>query len=75
MKKLKKLENGWMEDEDGSYYIYCPVCGELVELFDICDNCGYQNSGDKEGLDGPTGPHKMTLRQAREAYKKGEKII
>lgn len=75
MKILKILENGLMQDEDGSYYINCPVCGELVEFFDICDNCGYQNSGNKEGLDGPTGPHKMTLRQAREAYKKGEKII
>jgi len=24
--------------------------------------------------DGPRGPNKMTLRQAKEAYKKGEKI-
>lgn len=75
MIKLKNIDNGLMESEDGSLYIYCPVCGEIVEFFDICDNCGYQNSGNKEGLDGPTGPNKMTLRQAREAYKNGDKIF
>lgn len=53
----------------------CPVCGNEVEVFDICDKCNYQNSGFKEDLDGPTGPNKMTLREAKEAYKKGEKII
>lgn len=26
----------------------CPVCGEEVDMFDICDNCNYQNSGPKE---------------------------
>ena len=52
----------------------CPVCGNGVEMFDICDECGYQNSGQKESLDGPTGPNKMTLREAKEAYRKGEKI-
>lgn len=75
MIKLKNIDNGLMQSEDGSYYIYCPVCGEIVGFFDICDNCGYQNSGNKEGLDGPTGPNKMTLRQAREAYKNGDKIF
>lgn len=53
----------------------CPVCGNKVDMFDICDNCNYQNSGSKEGLDGPLGPNKMTLREAREAYKEGKKII
>ena len=52
----------------------CPVCNKEVDMFDICDNCNYQNSGLKENLDGPTGPNKMTLREAKEAYKKGEKI-
>lgn len=53
----------------------CPVCGETVEWFDICDNCGYQNSGPKEKEGDLQGPNKMTLMEAREAYKKGEKII
>lgn len=26
----------------------CPVCGENVDMFDICNNCNYQNSGPKE---------------------------
>jgi hypothetical protein len=53
----------------------CPVCGYEVDMFDICDNCDYQNSGPKEKLDGPLGPNKMTLREAREAYKEGKQVI
>jgi hypothetical protein len=53
----------------------CPVCGTEVERYDICDNCGYQNSGPKEKEGDPLGPNKMTLKEAREAYKKGEKIV
>ena len=53
----------------------CPVCNNEVDMFDICDNCSYQNSGSNEKLDGPTGPNKMTLRQAKEAYGKGEKVL
>ncbi|HHD2969839.1 CPCC family cysteine-rich protein [Clostridium perfringens] len=49
----------------------CPVCGHEVDLFDICDYCNYQNSGPNESLDGPTGPNKMTLR---EAYKNSKEI-
>lgn len=50
----------------------CPVCGEPVEWFDICERCGYQNSGPEEQEDGPTGPQKVTLREARELYKQGK---
>lgn len=52
----------------------CPVCNSEVDIFDICDNCGYQNNGSNKKLDGPKGPNKMTLREAKEAYKNG-KII
>ncbi|MGL4572817.1 MAG: CPCC family cysteine-rich protein [Clostridium sp.] len=52
----------------------CPVCSHEVDIFDICDNCNYQNSGSNERLNGPAGPNKMTLKEAREAYKNGEKI-
>lgn len=51
----------------------CPVCGEKVDFFDICDNCGWQNSGPKESS--VKGPNKMTLDEAKEAYRKGEKVI
>lgn len=53
----------------------CPVCGEEVEQFDICDNCGWQNSGPLERETDLKGPNKMTLKEAREAYKKGEKVL
>lgn len=52
-----------------------PVCGQDVDKFDICENCCYQNSGPYEKLNGPTGPNKMTLIEARKAYKNGKKIF
>lgn len=52
----------------------CPVCNSEVDMFDICENCNYQNSGPNENLDGVTGPNKMTLAEARKAYEKREKI-
>ncbi len=53
----------------------CPVCGEEVDMFDICDNCNWQNNGPKETENGPAGANKMTLKEAKEAYKKGEKVL
>ncbi|MHB8061264.1 MAG: CPCC family cysteine-rich protein [Ruminiclostridium sp.] len=53
----------------------CPVCGAEVDWFDICDICGYQNNGPNEKEGDLQGPNKMTLKEAREAYKKGEKIV
>ena len=53
----------------------CPVCGEDVEQFDICDNCSWQNSGLNEKEADLRGANKMTLKEAREAYLKGEKVI
>ncbi|HUM44737.1 MAG TPA: CPCC family cysteine-rich protein [Fervidobacterium sp.] len=55
-------------------YIKCPVCGHDVEIFDICDVCGWHNSGPDERDDDPRGPNKITLGEAKEAYRKGEKI-
>lgn len=44
----------------------CPVCGMKVELDDICDHCGWQNTG-RINIDG--GPNDMTLEEAIRAYK------
>lgn len=54
----------------------CPVCGkeELAE-FEICRFCFWQNDPNqllKPSLSG--GANSMSLNQAREAYRKGEKI-
>lgn len=52
---------------DGEQYIHCPVCGRLVLLFDVCE-CNWENTGETN-IDG--GPNKMTLEEAKEAYRKG----
>lgn len=52
----------------------CPVCGHEVDMYDICDNCNWQNGG-PDRSDNYVGGNKITLREAREAYKNGEKII
>lgn len=54
--------------------IDCPVCGESTDEFDICDNCGWQNSGPNEKETDPRGPNKMSLNEARKAYKDGKKV-
>lgn len=56
------------------YTMQCPVCGEEVDMFDICDNCNWQNNGSNDNGD-IKGGNKMTLKEAREAYKKGEKVF
>lgn len=53
----------------------CPVCGEEVDMFDICDNCNWQNSGPKQSDSNLQGPNKMTLKEAKEVYKKSEKVL
>ena len=58
-----------------TYTLKCPICGYEVDMFDICDNCNYQNSGPKEKEGDLQGPNKMTLREAREVYKKRLKVV
>ena len=52
---------------DGWEHVHCPVCGTLVETYDICDVCHWQNTG-AFNIDG--GPNKMTLAEAKMAYKR-----
>lgn len=56
------------------YILNCPVCTTEVEWYEICSNCGYQNSGPNEKLDGPKGPNKMSLGEAKKSYEKNEKV-
>lgn len=49
--------------------ISCPVCGKIVQLYDVCDNCGWENTG-RKNIEG--GPNKMTLLEAQDAYKKSK---
>lgn len=54
----------------------CPVCGQsALEAFEICPVCEWQN--DRVQLAHPDmegGANKMSLNQAKAAWKNGEKI-
>ena len=57
----------------------CPVCGqyefESEGYFDYCDVCGWQDDMIQEmNPDEKYCANQMSLNEAREAYKKGEKI-
>ncbi len=52
-------------------FVHCPVCGTLTAVYDICEKCGWQNTGETN-IDG--GPNRMTLAEAKKAYANGEKI-
>ena len=59
--------------------IKCPVCGkyefEKEDDFDICPICSWENDGvQMVDPDYGGGANKMSLNQAREAWKKGEKV-
>ena len=57
----------------------CPVCGkyefESEGSFDYCDVCGWQDDPiQEENPDERECANQMSLNEAREAYKRGEKI-
>jgi hypothetical protein len=58
----------------------CACCGSVSlppdTIFEICPICGWQDDGvqnDKPDYVG--GANKMSLNQAKEAYKNGQKVI
>ena len=67
-----------MENE----YKKCVCCGNLEvpkgedRLYYICNNCGWENDeiqNDKPNYSG--GANKMSLNEAKKAYKKGKKVV
>lgn len=53
----------------------CALCGEEVDRYDICDVCGWQD--DDLQRDDPNykgGANKMSLNEARKAYKENKEI-
>jgi hypothetical protein len=59
------------------FIIKCPVCGKglIEEWFDVCEVCGWEYDNlQYVKPDFKGGANKMSLNQAREAYKNGEKI-
>lgn len=57
---------------DGLEHIHCPVCDELVAIYDICRKCRWQNIGETNI---ESGPNHMTLEEARKQYKETGKIV
>lgn len=74
-------ENGRFEIVDiksGESYI-CPVCEEFIferaGEFDICEICGWEDDlVQLENPDEENGANRMSLNQARSAWKKGADI-
>ena len=54
----------------------CPVCGKMtLESYGICDYCDWQNDPVQyENPEMSGGANKMSLNEARKAYKQGKKI-
>ncbi len=53
----------------------CAVCGSDVDRFDICDTCGWQDDGvQNDSPDYKGGANKMSLTEAKQAYKEGKQI-
>jgi len=53
----------------------CAVCGREVDRFDICDTCGWQDDGVQNADPNyKGGANKMSLNEARKAYKENKEI-
>lgn len=70
-KNEKIYDNEILFENEDRTVIVCPVCGAPVETDDICEKCGWQNTG-LNNVDG--GPNKMTIQEARKAYAEGRII-
>lgn len=54
----------------------CPICGQtIVEEYDICEICGWENDPVQSYDPDIRGANQMTLKEAREAWAKGEKVL
>ncbi|MDO5301659.1 MAG: hypothetical protein Q4E76_04085 [Tissierellia bacterium] len=71
------LAEGKLVSEYGNIYyknghIACPVCGDTVDSYDIC-NCGWMNSGDEAEdvpLDEVDDHNGITYREALENFRR-----
>ena len=60
--------------------VKCPVCEKYdfrdENDFEICPLCGWENDGvQADDYDYWGGANEMSVNQAREAYKRGDKVI
>lgn len=66
--------------EIGDENFPCPVCGKynfkMFGNYDVCPVCNWENDDAQYDNPDETGcANQMSLNQAREAWKKGEKVI
>ncbi|GKW26028.1 MULTISPECIES: CPCC family cysteine-rich protein [Pectobacterium] len=71
MKKVNELAN--------KYNYPCPCCGkhefEVLGEYDICSHCGWEDDPvQSREPDYPGGANQMSLNEAREAFKNGQKV-
>ena len=64
----------------GEKNFICPVCGQYTFKafgnYEVCPVCNWENDSLQYDLpDEDGGANRMSLNQAREAWKKGEKVI
>lgn len=57
----------------------CPCCNnktlEYPDFYNICDICGWEDDpGQHENPNDNIGANKMSLNEARKAYKAGKKV-
>lgn len=57
--------------------IKCPCCGKtMVEEWDICTECNWENDPNQlRDVEYGGGANRMSLTEAREAYKKGIPVL
>lgn len=58
-----------LEEKDDK--MHCPVCGNIVEIYDVYEVCNWENTG-FINIDG--GPNEMTLEEAIKAYRMGKPV-
>ena len=53
------------------YMTKCACCGEIVEKYDVCDNCGWQDDNiQNNNPDFVGGANMISLKEAKENYLK-----
>lgn len=60
------------------YMTKCACCGELVEKYDICETCGWQDDAvQNNNPNFAGGANKISLKEAKKNYlnSKNDKII
>lgn len=66
---MENIAKTW--EKDGETWLNCPVCGAEVRDYDICDVCGWQNTGP---INHDGGPNNITLAEAQKQYRETGKI-